>query len=185
MQNVKVDEFQQTKERFILHWGEMGTKWGINRTMAQVQALLFISERPLSADEIMDALQISRGNVSMSLRELINWGIVSKMHVKGERKEFFTTEKNVWKMFKIILRERKKREIDPITDVLHDLHSTLESSDHPDKQYAQKQLESLIEFVETGNNLYDYTENLNPGNLIKFSNQILQVAQRLAERADE
>jgi DNA-binding transcriptional regulator GbsR (MarR family) len=93
-----VDDYQDVKERFILHWGEMGTRWGINRTMAQVQALLFISEVPLSADEIMDELQISRGNVSMSLRELINWGIVSKMHVKGERKEYYTTEKDVWKL---------------------------------------------------------------------------------------
>ena len=174
-----MDTLQEIKERFILHWGEMGTRWGINRTMAQVQALLFISEQPLSADEIMQELQISRGNVSMSLRELMNWGIVSKMHVKGERKEFFTTEKDVWELFKVILRERKKREIDPTLEVLHDLLSTLPTLTHKDKDYVQAQLTSLLEFVETGTNLYEYTSNLNPINLMKLSRETLQLAQKV------
>lgn len=175
-----MDKLQAIKERFILHWGEMGTKWGINRTMAQVQALLFISERPLSADEIMNELQISRGNVSMSLRELINWGIVTKMHIKGERKEFFTTEKDVWELFKVILRERKKREIDPTLEVLYDLLDALDNVEHADKEYIQRQLTSLLEFVETGTDLYDYTSNLNPLNLMKLSRQALQLAQKVA-----
>jgi len=179
-----MDELQEVKERFILHWGEMGTKWGINRTMAQVQALLFISENPLSADEIMTELQISRGNVSMSLRELVNWGIVNKMHVKGERKEFFTTEKDVWELFKIVLRERKKREIDPTIEVLHELLETLEVIDHADKQYVQHQLTSLLEFVEAGTNLYDYTSNLNPINLMKFSRQTLQLARKVTDKEE-
>lgn len=176
-----MNKLQVIKERFILHWGEMGTKWGINRTMAQVQALLFISEQPLSADEIMNELQISRGNVSMSLRELINWGIVTKMHIKGERKEFFTTEKDVWELFKIILRERKKREIDPTLEVLYDLLDALDDVEHADKEYIQRQLTSLLEFVETGTDLYDYTSNLNPLNLMKLSRQALQLAQKVAE----
>ncbi len=176
-----MNKLQLIKERFILHWGEMGTKWGINRTMAQVQALLFISERPLSADEIMNELQISRGNVSMSLRELINWGIVTKMHIKGERKEFFTTEKDVWELFKIILRERKKREIDPTLEVLYDLLDALDDVEHADKEYIQRQLTSLLEFVETGTDLYDHTSNLNPLNLMKLSRQALQLAQKVAE----
>jgi len=177
-----VDTLQEIKERFILHWGEMGTRWGINRTMAQVQALLFISEQPLSADEIMQELQISRGNVSMSLRELINWGIVSKMHVKGERKEFFTTEKDVWELFKVILRERKKREIDPTLEVLHDLLATLPTLHHKDKDYVQAQLTSLLEFVETGTDLYEYTSNLNPINLMKLSRETLQLAQKVGRK---
>jgi DNA-binding transcriptional regulator GbsR (MarR family) len=174
-----VEPIQAIKEKFILHWGEMGTRWGINRTMAQVQALLFISEQPLSADEVMNELQISRGNVSMSLRELINWGIVSKMHIKGERKEFYTTEKDVWELFKIILRERKKREIDPTVDVLHDLLQRLEEIDHADKAYLQAQLMSLLEFVETGTSLYDYTSDLNPINLMRLSKETIQLAQKV------
>ncbi len=87
----------------------MGSLWGINRTMAQIHALLLISEEPLCANDIMAELQISRGNVSMALRELITWGIASRMHIKGERREFYTTEKDVWKMFRLISRERKKR----------------------------------------------------------------------------
>ena len=173
-----MDDFQDIKERFILHWGEMGTRWGINRTMAQVQALLFISENPLSADEIMDELQISRGNVSMSLRELINWGIVTKMHVKGERKEYYTTEKDVWKLFQIIVRERKKREIDPTVGVLDDIIEELDQTDQPEKLYFQRQLASLIEFVEIGTELFDYADNLNATNLMRFSSQMLQVAQK-------
>jgi DNA-binding transcriptional regulator GbsR (MarR family) len=98
---------EQIKENFILHWGEMGSLWGINRSMAQIHALLLISDHPLSAQEIMDELQISRGNVSMALRELIAWGIVSRVHVMGERREFYTTEKDVGMMFRIIARERK------------------------------------------------------------------------------
>lgn len=174
-----MDDILDVKDKFILHWGEMGTRWGINRTMAQVQALLFISEQPLSADEIMNKLQISRGNVSMSLRELINWGIVNKMHVKGERKEFFTTEKDVWELFKIVLRERKKREIDPTIEVLHEILDTLESIEHEDKAYLQQQLTSLLEFVESGTSLYDYTSNLNPINLMKLSKETIQLAQKV------
>lgn len=174
-----MEPIQAIKEKFILHWGEMGTRWGINRTMAQVQALLFISEQPLSADEVMNELQISRGNVSMSLRELINWGIVSKMHIKGERKEFYTTEKDVWELFKIILRERKKREIDPTVDVLHNLLQRLEEIDHADKAYLQAQLMSLLEFVETGTSLYDYTSDLNPINLMRLSKETIQLAQKV------
>ena len=174
-----METIENVKERFILHWGEMGTRWGINRTMAQVQALLFISERPLSADEIMTELQISRGNVSMSLRELMTWGIVTKMHIKGERKEFFTTEKDVWELFKIILRERKKREIDPTLEVLHEILDLLVDIEHEDKDYLQDQLKTLLEFVETGTSLYDYTSNLNPINLMKLSRQTLQLAQKV------
>lgn len=178
-----MNDILDIKDKFILHWGEMGTRWGINRTMAQVQALLFISEEPLSADEIMTKLQISRGNVSMSLRELINWGIVNKMHVKGERKEFFTTEKDVWELFKVVLRERKKREIDPTIEVLHELLDTLDNINHDDKPYVQQQLTSLLEFVEAGTRLYDHTSNLNPINLMKFSKETIQLAQKVTGKS--
>ncbi|MDM8527355.1 GntR family transcriptional regulator [Anaerolineales bacterium HSG24] len=102
------NDIEQVKEKFILHWGEMGSLWGINRTMAQIHALLLISEDALSAIEIMQELETSRGNVSMALRELIAWGIASRVHKKGERREYYTSEKDVWALFRTIARERKK-----------------------------------------------------------------------------
>lgn len=166
--------FQEAKDKFILHWGEMGTKWGINRTMAQVQALLFISEEALSAEDIMEELQISRGNVSMSLRELVNWGIVTKMHIKGERKEYFTTEKDVFEFFKIVSRERKKREIDPTIIVLREVIDDMASLEHPQSQYARQKLSDMLELVEMGDKLYNYIEDLRPKSLIKLIKQIMK-----------
>src|SRR6476660_9365831 len=108
------------QQKFILHWGEMGTKWGINRTVAQIHALLFISKRPFSADDIVAALGIARSNVSNSLRELQNWGIVRVVHIMGDRRDHFESMKDVFEMFRVISRERKKREIDPTIAMLRD-----------------------------------------------------------------
>jgi DNA-binding transcriptional regulator GbsR (MarR family) len=165
----------ETKERFILHWGEMGSLWGINRTMAQVHALLFISSEPLCANDIMEALQISRGNVSMALRELIAWGIVSRMHIMGERREFYTTEKDVWKMFRIITRERKKREVDPTIEVLRE--SVAELKDMPDSegQFEREQLESLLDFFETGAEIYSELEAQTPSSILKLLGKTLRL----------
>ena len=138
-----MSELERIKERFILHWGEMGSLWGINRTMAQAHALLYISPEPLSANDIMKELQISRGNVSMALRELIAWGIVSRSHIKGERREFYTTEKDVWQMFRIIARERKKREVDPTINVLRETVTDLNKMSDSDAKYEREQLKSF------------------------------------------
>ena len=107
-------------QKFILHWGEMGTRWGINRTVAQVHALIFLSEKPLPADEIAKTLGVARSNISTSLRELQNWGIVRIVHVLGDRRDHFESFKDVFAMFRIIARERKKREIEPTLRVLRD-----------------------------------------------------------------
>src|SRR2546422_9861211 len=101
------------QQRFILHWGEMGTRWGINRTVAQIHALLFLSPKPLNAEEIAETLSVARSNVSNSLKELQGWGIVRIAHVMGDRRDHFESMKDVWEMFRIILDERKKRETDP------------------------------------------------------------------------
>src|SRR6266576_784520 len=105
-------------QKFILHWGEMGTRWGINRTVAQVHALLFLSEKPLPADEIAKTLGVARSNISNSLRELQNWGIVRVVHVVADRRDHFESMKDVFAMFRVIARERKKREIEPTLRVL-------------------------------------------------------------------
>jgi DNA-binding transcriptional regulator GbsR (MarR family) len=170
----------QTKEKFILHWGEMGSLWGINRTMAQVHALLFISPEPLSANDIMDELQISRGNVSMALRELIAWGIASRMHIKGERREYYTTEKDVWKMFRIIARERKKREVDPTIVVLRDSVADLQQMPDSEGQYEREQLKNLLDFFETGVEVYEDLEAQTPNSILKLLGKTLRLKRELS-----
>src|SRR5689334_9313894 len=111
----------EAKQQFISSWGAFGTHWGINRTMAQIHALLLVSADPLSQDDIMDELQISRGNTNMNIRELINWGLVERVTLPGERKEFFAAEKDIWKVIRLIVKERKKRELDPLLKLLQQL----------------------------------------------------------------
>ena len=111
-------ELKEAKEKFINAWGTLGSNWGINRTMAQVHALLLISPDSLSAEDVMEQLQISGGNANMNLRALIDWGLVSKINKTGERKDYYSAEKDMWKVFKQVIKERRKREIEPIFNVL-------------------------------------------------------------------
>jgi DNA-binding transcriptional regulator GbsR (MarR family) len=111
----------EAKQQFISSWGAFGTHWGINRTMAQIHALLLISPDPLTQDDIMEELNISRGNTNMNIRELINWGLVERVLLTGERKEYFTAEKDIWKVVKQIVKERKKRELEPMLHLLDKL----------------------------------------------------------------
>ena len=122
----------EAKQQFISSWGAFGTHWGINRTMAQIHALLLVSADPLSQDDIMEELNISRGNTNMNIRELINWGLVERTYVQGERKEFFTAEKDIWKVMKQIVKERKKRELDPMMKLLEQLEEV--EGDKRDKE---------------------------------------------------
>jgi DNA-binding transcriptional regulator GbsR (MarR family) len=170
-----MSEFEEIREKFILHWGEMGSLWGINRTMAQVHALLYISPQPLCANEIMKELQISRGNVSMALRELIAWGIASRVHIKGERREFYTTEKDVWNLFRIIARERKKREVDPTIEVLRESVARLNHLPDSEGQYEREQLKSLLDFFETGVDVYKDLEAQSPGSILKLMGKTLRL----------
>lgn len=111
----------EAKQQFISNWGAFGTHWGINRTMAQIHALLLVSPDPLTQDDIMEELNISRGNVNMNIRELINWGLVERVLLPGERKEYFSAEKDIWKVVKQIVKERKKRELEPMLGLLDKL----------------------------------------------------------------
>src|SRR5215813_5717247 len=111
----------EAKQQFISSWGAFGTHWGINRTMAQIHALLLITPDPLTQDDIMEQLTISRGNTNMNIRELINWGLVERVVVTGERKEFFSAEKDIWKVVRQIVKERKKRELEPMLKLLNQL----------------------------------------------------------------
>src|SRR5688572_19072540 len=111
----------EAKQQFVSSWGAFGTHWGINRTMAQIHALLLISPDPITQDDIMEELDISRGNTNMNIRELINWGLVERVLLPGERKEYFTAEKDIWKVVKQIVKERKKRELEPMLKLLDQL----------------------------------------------------------------
>lgn len=125
-------KLNEAKQQFISSWGAFGTHWGINRTMAQIHALLLISPDPLTQDDIMEELNISRGNTNMNIRELINWGLVERVIMPGERKEFFTAEKDIWKVVKQIVKERKKRELEPMMQLLDKLEDV--EGDKKDKK---------------------------------------------------
>jgi len=141
-------EYQEAKDKFISTWGSLGSLWGINKAMAQIQALLFISTKPLSMEEIMEDLKISRGNTSMNLRQLMDWGIVTKTLVAGERKEFFTTEKDVQELARIVAVERSRREIKPVVKVLDEV-SSIKDDGTPKTKELIKQTKALHELTET------------------------------------
>jgi len=111
----------EAKAKFIESWGVLGSQWGINRTMAQIHALLMVAAKPLTTENIMEQLSVSRGNTNMNVRELIDWGLVEKVIIPGERKEYFTAEKDIWKVATMIMYQRKKRELDPMIKVLNQL----------------------------------------------------------------
>jgi DNA-binding transcriptional regulator GbsR (MarR family) len=154
-------------QKFILHWGEMGTRWGINRTVAQVHALLFLSEKPLPADEIATTLGVARSNISTSLRELQNWSIVRVVHVVGDRRDHFESMKDVFAMFRVIARERKKREIEPTLRVLRDcIEETAKSKSAP---YTRDRLAELLSFFEIATTAYDRVEKLPTPAVLKLA----------------
>ncbi len=142
------------EQKFILHWGEMGTRWGINRTVAQVHALLFVSPKPLHAEEIANTLSVARSNVSTSLRELQGWGIVRVVHVLGDRRDHFESVKDVWEIFRIVAEERKRREIDPTLRVLQECVGELKKSG-PGSQYTRERLEEMLGFLTATTGLFE------------------------------
>lgn len=139
-------EYKAAKEKFISTWGSLGSLWGINKAMAQIQALLFISTEPLSMESIMRELKISRGNTSMNLRQLMDWGIVTKVIISGERKEFFTTEKEVQELARIVAKERSRREIKPVIKVLNEVSSIKDDGTTKTKELI-KQTKALNDFT--------------------------------------
>jgi DNA-binding transcriptional regulator GbsR (MarR family) len=141
-------------QKFILHWGEMGTRWGINRTVAQVHALLFLSAVPVPADEIAITLAVARSNVSTSLRELQGWGIVRVVHILGDRRDHFESIKDVWEIFRIVSEERKRREIDPILRVIGECVQELKSNPQGDA-YTRERLETMLEFLAAMTGLFE------------------------------
>ncbi len=146
--------------KFILHWGEMGTRWGINRTVAQIHALLFTSERPLNAEEICDALGVARSNVSNSLKELQNWGIVKIVHLPGDRRDHFESLQDVWEMFRVIAAERKRREIDPTLAILREGLAETTDGDSPGEAHTRQRMGELLDFFELATQFYEQMNRL-------------------------
>lgn len=128
--------FNDCKEKYLETWGTLATQWGINRTMAQIHALILISPDLLSAEDIMEELQISRGNANMNIRALMEWGLVEKKILKGERKEFFYSKKDIWELFKQITKERRKRELDPVIEMLSTFNA-LEAKTEEEKEFVK------------------------------------------------
>lgn len=145
---------EETVRRFVEAWGRMGSVWGISRTMAEVHALLYITGEPLCTDDIMERLAISRGNASMSLRSLLDWGIISRAHRRGDRKDYFVAEQEIWAVFKAIVRERKKREVDPLLLSLHELRDhTREAGRSASTDDIDKRLDAMLDFFEMASGL--------------------------------
>lgn len=147
-------QFSEAKNKFVQTWGALGSQWGINKTMAQIHALLMVSNEPVSMEDIMDELQISRGNASMNLRALMDWGIVYKEYKAGERREFFTAEKDLDELAVKIARERSKREIKPTLKVLKEV-SSMENAKTEEEKHFVEQTQKLYDFVLKADNVLD------------------------------
>ena len=149
------------QQQFILHWGEMGARWGINRTVAQVHALLHLAPAPVSADTIAASLGVARSNVSTSLRELQGWGIVRASHVLGDRRVHFESTTDVWELFRTIVDQRKRREIDPTLEMLRRAIDEIDRTKSADR-FTRQRLQELLEFFEDVTELYDEVRKLPP-----------------------
>jgi len=157
------------QQKFVLHWGEMGTRWGINRTVAQIHALLYISPKPLNAEEIAETLNVARSNVSNSLKELQSWRIVKLVHILGDKRDHFESLKNVWEMFRIVLDERKRREIDPTMAILEECMAEAAKDKDTDK-HTEERLRELHRFFETTSAWYTPVAKFKASALVKFLN---------------
>lgn len=148
-------KFEASKEKFIETWGNLGSQWGINKSIAQIQALLLIAPEPLTTDTIMEELKISRGNANMSIRQLLDWGIVYKKSVAGDRKEYFVAEKDVWKWAVKIGNIRKQRELNPVLDLLQEISGSKEKYSTPEEKEFAKQIKELNTFTHQVGKLAD------------------------------
>ncbi|MDZ4286362.1 MAG: transcriptional regulator [Prosthecobacter sp.] len=173
MPEKTTNSWETARDEFIAQWGALGSNWGINRTMAQIHALLMTAPEPMYTDEIMERLQISRGNANTNLRELVAWGLIRSVLRKGERREYFEAEKDVWKMFVIISRERKRREMDPALAVLKNCaEETKGETKGPGKEF-HRQMKELQEFVEFGMKVSDVVGSMKHASALQWAMRLL------------
>jgi DNA-binding transcriptional regulator GbsR (MarR family) len=166
---------------FILHWGEMGTHWGVNRSVAQIHALLYLSDRPLPADDIVDQLRLARSNVSTGLKELQGYGIVRRVHVDGDRRDHFTAETDLWEMLMRISAERKRREIDPTIALLAELSARLAKDESAPPQVRER-VTRMHEFISTLANWYEQVRGLPKPTLVTLMKLGGKVARFVSPR---
>jgi DNA-binding transcriptional regulator GbsR (MarR family) len=173
-------ELSSTEQQYILHWGEMGTRWGVNRTVAQIHALLFLSNRPLHAEEISETLNIARSNVSTSLKELQGWRLARITHVMNDRRDHFAAHQDVWDIFKVLMEERRKRELDPTLTVLRNCALEAESDPKLDRT-TRKKMSEVLAFVELLTRFHDDAKSLSPVTLKRVLKMGGKVARLLGD----
>jgi DNA-binding transcriptional regulator GbsR (MarR family) len=154
-------------EKYVLHWGEMGTRWGTNRTVAQIQALLYLSPEPLRADQIVDALSVARSNVSTSIRELQSYQLVRMTHVLGDRRDYFESLHDVWELFRVIIEQRKQRELNPTLSMLRTAAEEVELEKETDP-VTKERIRNMLAFVETTSDWYDQISDIPSSTLTKL-----------------
>jgi DNA-binding transcriptional regulator GbsR (MarR family) len=154
-------------EKYVLHWGEMGTRWGTNRTVAQIQALLYLSPEPLHADQICEALSVARSNVSTSIRELQSYGLVRMIHLLGDRRDYFESVHDVWELFRIIIEQRKQRELNPTLSMLRTCAAEVEAEKDTDP-VTKERIRNMLGFVETTSNWYEQISDIPTSTLTKI-----------------
>lgn len=168
-------------KKIILHWGEMGSSWGINRTVAQIYALLYLSPEPLTADQVSSSLGIARSTVSTGLHELQSWGVVQASHVLGDRRDHFTTMNDIWEIFRVILAERKRREIDPTLGVLEESVTEMQITDTDDPQ-VEERVRDMLDFFRTVTAAYEQYESIPTGRLkdmLQMSNKLSSIVEQV------
>ena len=154
-------------EKYILHWGEMGTRWGTNRTVAQIQALLYLSPKPLRADQIVDLLSVARSNVSTSIRELQSYGLVRMIHLLGDRRDYFESIYDVWELFRVIIEQRKQRELNPTLTMLRQCVSEVEQESQTD-EITKERIRNMLEFIDSTNTWYEKIRSISTSTLQKL-----------------
>ncbi len=154
-------------EKYVLHWGEMGTRWGTNRTVAQIQALLYLSPKPLHADEIVELLSVARSNVSTSIRELQSYGLVRMTHMLGDRRDYFESLHDVWDLFRVIIEQRKQRELNPTLVMLKGCAAEIQDEKETD-QLTKDRIQNMLNFVESTSNWYEQISEIPTGTLTKL-----------------
>jgi len=171
--SAEVDKLRKARGEFVAQWGALGTQWGINRTMAQIHALLITSPDALTTDDVMAELEVSRGNAHTNLKELVAWGLVRTVIKKGERKEYFEAEKDVWQMFIIIARERKRREIEPAVNILHKCAEDSREIKTAEGKAFHEQMRQLEEFVGFASKMADRVSSMKHGFAIQMATKLL------------
>jgi len=180
----KIMKLSPTAQKFVLHWGEMGTRWGVNRTVAQIHALLYLAERPLSADDIVETLGVARSNVSNSLKELQSWKLVRITHVLGDRRDHFVALQDVWEIFRVILEERKRREIDPTLSVLRECAIEGTQDEQLDADTLAR-MQTVLDFLEMLSTTFQDYQHLSPQTLQRFLTMGGKVARFLGPNDKE